>query len=103
MYTRALLPPPTSYVSGHREGSRWLSLPLSLHTQLVGTLSSQNQVPRSLGAAPRNAQDIHPSIHPSPPPLDPLPRPPRSSKSLPPNTIHLSKQRCGASSPWEHG
>ena len=62
------LPPPTPYVSGHREGSRWLSLPISLHMQLVGTLSSQSQVPGSLGAAPRNAQDIHPSIHPPPPP-----------------------------------
>ena len=35
--------------------------------QQVGALSSQSHVPGSLGTAPRNAQAIHPSIHPTPP------------------------------------
>ena len=84
MYTRALLPPPTSYASGHRKCSRWLSLPLGMHMQLVGTLSRQSRVPGFLGAAPRNAEDIHPSIHP---PLHPPVAPPPPPEPPPPRVL----------------
>ena len=68
-------------------GSAHIATLLSLRMQLVGRLSSQSHVPGSLGAAPHNAQAIHPSIHPS---IHPTVRRPPPPPTLPP----MHRRRC---------
>ena len=62
--SRAIANRPEKGVSAAEGGSVCLQLP-----------SSQSLTRGSQGAAPCNAQAIYPSIHPPPPPVDPLPMP----------------------------